>query len=350
MQTKLRVKIDDSPLNSGHALRGMGFYMRNLVDSIKESKKVELSDNDYDIIHYPYFDLFANTLHIIDGKKTVVTIPDLIPLMYPKIYKPGFKGRKSFAKQLKALKKVDAIITISETSKKDIVRLLKIPAEKIYVTYLGPGNKHSKTKMHLDLPDDYILYVGDVNWNKNIVSFIKAVNKANLNLVIVGKHARDILESKLDTPVHGPRDVLRTMFGQIHPEVKHFRELQQLLRNSKNVTTLGYVEDEEFAAVYQQATIYCQPSFYEGFGLPLLEAMEAKLPIAASKTQALVEIAGDAALYFDPYSIQDMSDKLRMLIENKKMQQELVSKGSGRVKYFSWDFTAEETIKVYENL
>lgn len=336
MGIKLKVCVDDAPLKGGHAIRGMGFYAKNLINYLSNNHEITLCSDKCDIFHLPYFDLFTNSLKLKQGVKTVVTVPDVIPLLYPKIYKPGIKGKINFLKQKRALKNVDAVITISETSKKDIVRFLDVPADKIYVTYLGPGNPQKVTKKKMNLPKQYVLYVGDINWNKNIINLIKAINKIKTNLVIVGKQARE-LKDRPET------------FDFNHPEIKHFDELSKLLQ-SDNIRVLGYLESDEFSAVWQQATVYCQPSFYEGFGLPLLEAMQAGVPIVAAKTQALVEVAASAAEYFDPKSVEDMSEKINGVLKNSRLQNELIQKGVDRVKEFDWTNTAAKTVEVYKKI
>ena len=366
----MKIAIDTYPLESGHASRGMGFYVRQLVKALMEESKK--SDNvkietfnfrksgqnlpKYDVVHIPYFDLFFNTLKVNENIKTVVTVADVIPLIYPDKYPSGIRGSLSLIKQKRELKKANYIITISETSKKDIVRFLGITEEKIKVTYLAPGNtfiKQSdsvleKVRKKYDLPKEYVLYVGDVNWNKNIINLIKACKLAHIALVIVGKQAKEMdMESSLEA-VRGPRDWLRYVKGEAHPEEKHYRKLLSLFED-KNVYRLGYIDDSDIGPVYQMANCYCQPSFYEGFGLPLLEAFKAGVPVLASKTQALVEIGGEAAIYFDPYSVKDMAAKIRKLIKDKGMQISLTKKGKQRLADFSWEKVARETIKVYKD-
>jgi glycosyltransferase involved in cell wall biosynthesis len=187
------------PLKGGHSVRGIGKMVEGQVEAIKRlsDKAIKLDTFDfstnhntlitghYDIVHYPYFFPYSFSLTLPEkkyGKKVVVTIQDLIHLIYPKNYPPGIRGKLNLFKQKQRLKNVDAVITISETSKKDIVRFLNIPADKIHVTYLA-GQKFIKKekdrkKLNLvrkkfNLPEKFALYVGDVNFNKNIPNLIK---------------------------------------------------------------------------------------------------------------------------------------------------------------------------------
>jgi len=350
----MKIVIDELPLHSGHAARGMGVYTRRLIESLEKelTSKREISldtfvfsENrgrlaEYDIVHYPYFDIFYHTLPLRKDTKTVVTVPDVTPLLYPEYYPPGIKGRLNFILQKRALSNVNAVVTISETSKKDIVRFLDIPSKKVFVTKLA-GNfstkrvstsQLSKISRKYNLPKEFILYIGDVNWNKNLLRLIKAVKRIDETLVIVGKSA------------------VRDEYDKDHIENKPLREIQERYGNDKQVMRLGFVEDNDLNAIWQLATVYCMPSLYEGFGLSVVEAMEAGVPVVCSRTQVLVEVAGDSAVYFDPYSENDIAEKLKYVMSNKKIQKDLVSKGFFRAKKYSWQKTALETIKVYEKL
>lgn len=332
-----KIYIDDFPLNSGHAIRGMGMYTRNLISNInsllKDSNEFKLSKTDYNLIHYPYFDLFFNTLKIDMSVKNVVTVPDVIPLLYPKHYPPGLKGKVRFLMQKKELKKADAIITISETSKKDIVRFLDIDPEKIYVTYLAPNFKFTKLKSSkVKLPTRFVLYIGDVNYNKNILTLVKACKLAKLKLVIVGKQA------------------VEANYDRNHIENASLKELQDKYGNDKDIIRLGFLSNTDLNYVWNKATLYCQPSLYEGFGLPVLEAMQAGVPVLSSRTQALVEVAENAAKFFDPKSTKDLTQKLKLLMGDTKKRDELIKKGKERVKQFSWERAAKETLDVYRRV
>src|SRR3989344_566327 len=352
--TSMKVAIDSAPLTGGHGVRGVGTYTRELTQELEKLKgedsliiesvdfrKTDLSK--FDIVHYPYFDLFFHTLPIQKSARTVVTIYDVIPLIYPKHYPSGIRGKVNFFLQKYSLKNVDAIITDSETSKKDIARLLGVPAKKVYVVYGAPADYFNKISVDTtvlrnvvvkySLPKKFVLYVGDINYNKNISNLIKACRIAKLPVVIVGKNAVEVEKFDLN-----------------HPEMSHLSEVINELKNKSLVLRLGFVQNEDLAAIYKLATVYCQPSFYEGFGLPVLEAMAGGTPVVASKTQALVEIAGDAAIFVDPKSPADMADKIRQMTQSLSLQLKFKNLGLEHIKRFSWTKTAKLTIDVYKRV
>jgi glycosyltransferase involved in cell wall biosynthesis len=124
--------------------------------------------------------------------------------------------------------------------------------------------------------------------------------------------------------------------------------LQKKYGKNKKIIRTGYLSDVELAAVKSMATIYCQPSYYEGFGLPVLEAMEAGIPVLAAKTQALVEIAENAAIFADPKSSDAFAEEISELINDKKLRKQLVKKGRSHVKKFSWEKAANQTLASYK--
>lgn len=348
-----KVAIDRGPLTSGHAVRGVGAYTRELIKALERESKgvkelqikaVNFSKEDlskYDLVHYPSFHPFFLTLPLGKKTKTVVTIHDLIPLIYPKYYPPGIKGRFKFLVQKVLVKRVDGVIAVSKTSKKDIVRFLGVPQEKIHVVYEAPrkifkkletGDWKLEIKKQYGLPNRFVLYVGDVNYNKNILGLAKACKMAKTSLVIVGEQAAN---EKVDLS---------------HPENLPFAEFLEKYGKDPEVLRLGFVSDEDLVAIYNSATVYCQPSFYEGFGLPVLEAMACGTPVVAAKTQALVEIADKTALFADPKKPEDMAEKILELLENSELRAQLIRKGGKRVKEFSWDKTAKETAQLYRKV
>lgn len=357
----MKIAIDSGPFNSGDKMRGIGFHTKELVKSLEklqsESFKLDVVDfsradlSKYDVAHFQSFNPYRTSLPFFkSAKKIVLTIHDLIYLIYPKAYLPGIRGKLNFYIQKFNLRNIDAVITISETSKKDIVRFLNISPEKIFVTYLAPQTffkKPGKLLLKQELPKRYVLYVGDVNYNKNIPNLIRACRTINTPLVIVGKQALEIDEIVTDMKsLKGPRDFFRFLMGKPHPELIHYQEVLGML--DKNVIRLGFVEDLD--TVFKNAAVYCQPSFYEGFGLPLLESFQRSVPVVASRTQALVEVGGDACLYVDPKDPLDMAKGLKKVIDNKKLAHDLVKKGKIRLRDFSWEKTAKETLDVYKQV
>ncbi|MEK7497824.1 MAG: glycosyltransferase family 1 protein [Patescibacteria group bacterium] len=347
----MKIAIDSGPLTSGHKIRGVGFYTKNLIASL--GNKVNAVDvysadlSKYDIIHIPYFNPFVKSLpNNVEGKKLIVTIHDLIPLIYPERYSPGIRGKMMFFMQKQILKKAAAIITDCETSKKDIIRFIGVNPEKIHVVYLAQAthfkkldkNQVASVKKKYKLPDKFVLYVGDINYNKNIPNLVKACEIAKTTLVICGKQALDVedLGNDLST-LKGPRDWVRYLFGKPHPELAHYKELLKLFEKNKKVLRLGFVPDEDLVAIYNLATVYCQPSFYEGFGLPVLEAIACGSPVVASQTQALVEIAEGAATFVNPRDPKSIADGFKHIIKNPKLPRE-----------YSWKKVAAQTMKVYE--
>ena len=334
----MRVAIDVSPLKNANRYRGVGIYTQQLVKSLQSLKisnfSCQLVENksmigDSDLIHYPFFDLFFLTLPLKKTKPTVVTIHDVIPLIFPEHFPPGIRGNLKFQIQKFSLKNTKAIITDSENSKKDLFKYLNYPKDKIHVVPLAPAKefKPIMAKNKYQLPEKFILYVGDVNYNKNIPGLIKALAglKEKMSLVLVGKAFKD--ESLKET-----QEIL---------------QLISLLKLEKKVIRLDWVSSEDLVGIYNLATVYCQPSFYEGFGLPVLEAMACGCPVVAAKTSSLSEICGSAAVMVDPYDINDM---IRGLGQALNRREELIKKGLLQAKKFSWQKTAQQTYEVYQKV
>ncbi|OGM19037.1 hypothetical protein A2686_04565 [Candidatus Woesebacteria bacterium RIFCSPHIGHO2_01_FULL_38_10] len=365
----MRVAIDSGPLQSGHAVRGVGTYTKELIEILKkESKrdrKLKIHSLDfgsenllkYDILHYPYFNPFFVTLPWRKRPKIVVTIHDLTPLIFPKHYPPGIKGRMRFLINKFLLRWVDAIITDSETSKKDIVRFLGIEENLVQVIYLAPKSIFKKIndrkllssiRKKYRLPNKFVLYVGDINYNKNVSALISACKIAKTPLIICGKQALGIETKGIEiSSLQGPKDWIRFILGRSHPELTHYKKLLKEFTDNPYITRLGYVSDSDLVLIYNLATLYCQPSFYEGFGLPVLEAMASGCPVIISKTNALMEIAGGAGLNFDPDDPNDIVEKIQEVTTNAGLRVQLIRRGKERAKEFSWKKTAEETMKVY---
>jgi len=345
----IKVAFDTGPLKSGDRVRGIGAHSRILLEHLKKMKDISVDAVDvrsvdlskYDIIHYQKFHPYFFSFPFSKVRPSVLTIHDLIYLIYPRNYPAGIKGKLRYIIQRFLVKKMDAIITISETSKKDIVRFLGVPQEKIHVIYLAPRKIFRKLKIEnyklkiqkrYGLPERFVLYVGDVNYNKNISTLAEACKLAKMPLVIVGKQAAS------------------ADFDRNHPENRPLVKLLEKYGKDKDVIRLGFVEDEDLVGIYNLASVYCQPSFYEGFGLPVLEAFASGCPVVAAKTQSLAEIAEPAALYADPKSPKDIADKISQVLDDVTLRNQLIETGKVLVKKYSWEKTAQATFRVYRQV
>ncbi len=319
-----KVAIDSGPLKSGDSIRGIGTYTRELLKALKMDG-VDVSKGDlgkYDVVHFTRFNPFFISVPFIKPKNTkfILTIYDLIPLIYPKHYPPGLKGSIQFLINKYLIKKnVDVIITISETSKKDICRFLGMDPNKVFVTYLAPREifKKISNANYPNLPSKFALYVGDINYNKNISTLVSACKLAKTPLVIVGKQATEVEGMDLN-----------------HAEHRHLKNIDW-----SGVIKLGYVSDEDLVKIYNLALVYIQPSLYEGFGLPAVEAIACGTPLVVAKSQCMVEVLGDSFSYCNPNDAKSMARAILDPNINKKLPRD-----------YSWEKTAKETLEVYRHV
>jgi len=340
---KIKIAIDISPTVDGNSVRGVGYYTNQLVKSLQQEVKTNpdykkwsidlISDSkldirNYDLIHYPYFDPFKLTLPKKTKTPTVVTVHDLIPIQFKNHFPVGIKGKIKWLIQKNHLKQAKKIITVSHYSKYIINQITKYPLSQIFVTHLGADNSFKKitdeTKLNnikkkYSLPNKFILYVGDINWNKNISNLVRACLKNKYPLVIVGSAA-----VKKDVPNH--------------PWTKDLRWLQtktQKLKRSNALILTGFVPDEDLPVIFNLATVYCQPSFAEGFGLPLVQAMQSGCPVAYSQDTCLPEIMDNVGISFNPRSVSDISASLKKIWQDEKFRQKQQLFGIKRAKFFT---------------
>lgn len=348
----MNIAIDQSPLKLDnllqHRVRGTGFYIKNLKKALikyypKKSYKFfvrgEKLSKSIDLVHYTYFEPFFLTLPFFNKTKTVVTVHDLTPLVFPKYFPVGIKGAIKWQIQKLALSRMDAIITDSESSKNDIIKYANIPSAKINTVYLAASSSFKvikdrklleKIHVKYNLPEKFVLYVGDVTWNKNLPRLVQAIKKINVNLVMIGKA------------------LVNDNFDSTNPWNQDLVNLRKLTENDKRFIKLGFLEEEDLVGVYNLANVFTMPSIYEGFGLPVVEAMTCGTPVVTSKEGSLQEVADNAVFYVDPYTINSIANGISNVFTSKKLQKELSQKGLNQAKKFSWKKTAQDTIKVYE--
>lgn len=334
------------PLSSSGP-RGIDVYTRLL--SVALSSKLPLgsltvsktgkAESKADLIHYTFFDPYFLTLwgHL-PKKPFIVTVHDLIPIRYPTHFPSGLRGKVKWYLQKRALQQASMVITDSFASKRDIIKFGSIPPDKVEVIHLAAGHTTVTSALkntisaEYNLPDRFILYVGDINWNKNVVGLIEAYSQAAPNgthLVLIGK---------------------AFVTAQNTVEYQQIIEAVERSARRKQIHFLGFVPGHHLSAFYRLATLYVQPSWYEGFGLPTLEALNQKTPVLSSNAGSLPEVGGQVVHYFDPNIKGDLATKLSELLSNKALRTKYQDESPNWVKQFSWNHVADKTKAVYEKV
>ncbi len=344
----MRVWLDTSPLESGHAHRGIGAYTRFLLRAFEEliAKKkldgVELLTSEPevapDIIHYPFFDLFFSTLTVPKVTPVIVTIHDVIPLVFPEKYRPGVRGTLRFWKQKRALQRVAGVITDSEVSRQDIHEHLAVPLEKIWAIPLAanpeiePVSEYYQQKyaQQVGAPEDYIVYVGDINYNKNLPTLLLALTQLpeEVHLCVVSRTFRNT-----DIPE-----------GQQLAKIITENDLEDRV----HILDIPSDQPEILSGVLGGARCLVQPSLYEGFGLPVLEAMQAGTVVVSTNGGSLPEVAGEAAIVVEP-TLVGLTDGIREAWKLRGEDRESrIQAGLKWAAKFSWSDTAKQTASVYQ--
>lgn len=294
-------------------------------------------------IHTPRPDVFFSPTHYaprFSPVPTVVSIMDLSYLYFPEMFnKSDLLQLRSWTKY--SIKKAAKVLTISNSSGDDIIKEYKIPRDRVVVTHLGIKETVTLTphiysmnelKAKYGLSDSYILFVGTLQPRKNIKRLIEAVGK--------------VINSKVES--HKVKDLQLVIIGRKGWLYEEILEAPKELGIENSVKFLENVEDDELPFFYKHALCFVLPSLYEGFGLPVLEAMKQGCPVITSNISSMPEAGGDAALYVDPEDIDDIAKKITQLINSDKLRKELIEKGKVQVKKFSWEKTAKETLEVLE--
>lgn len=238
--------------------------------------------------------------------KKVTTYHDVIPLKFPHWSHP--KIVDVHQRRLKLVEKeIDVVIAVSQNTKKDLLEISRIPEEKIMVIYEGVSENFKKQPQDLvdsfkkkyNLPDDYILAIGGVGERRNLKR-VKEVSK-NYHLIITGE-------------------------------------------------SIPWISDEELPVLYSGAKVLLYPSFYEGFGLPILEAMACGVPVVTSNISSMPEVGGEASEYVNPESVEDIENKLRIVMEDEEKRKRMIKGGFEQAKKFSWQKCAQETADIYKGL
>lgn len=230
-----------------------------------------------------------------------------------------------------SIRRAVRVITISHHAREEIMRYFRIPAERMVVTYLAadPFFCEGAARDSSDLSSDKacVLIVGNLQPRKNLVRFIDAFARAHAML----------------TP---PPEL--TICGKVQWQESAVYAAIQSAGIESAVRFTGYVDNDTLRELYRSATVFAYPSLYEGFGLPILEAMACGAPVLTSDSASIPEVAGDAAVLMNPYDVEDMASKLTELLRSSPLRKNLREKGVERARQFSWEQTARQTVAIYE--
>lgn len=280
-----------------------------------------LKYNTFDVFHPTYYDPYF--IRHIGNKPFVLTVYDMIHEKFPKYFSkndPTTKRKKYLAHN------ASKIIAISNSTKNDLMDIFDVPEEKIKVIYLGYSSNQFKNKGHetIELPQKFVLFVGGRQGYKNFELFIKSI--------------APILQKKRE--IH----IICTGGGTF---TKKEICLFECLDISNQINQYS-VADALLSQIYKKALFFIFPSLYEGFGLPVLEAFSNKCLVLCGNTSSLPEVAGNAAMYFDPYSMDSINNTINIALNNSKLMNDLKVKSIKRLSKFSWSKTAEQTREIYE--
>ncbi|RJO59016.1 glycosyltransferase family 1 protein [Candidatus Parcubacteria bacterium] len=281
-----------------------------------------------DILHVP-----AGVIPLTYPKKVVYTVHDLAIYRNPEWFPSSFISRSILVPQ--SLRKADRIIAVSRSTAKDLKKLFNIKSQKVDVVYNGYDvekiplkRSNQETLAKFKLPKRYVLFVGTLEPRKNVISLMRAFKM--------------LLDKNPEC-----RDAILVIAGQVG---YHSEEVMQKILDlglKRNIRYLGYVSHNEKVELLKNCSAFVFPSLYEGFGLPVLEALALGAPTITSPVSSMPEIAGRAAIFVDPLNLEALAKAMRDILEKPGLAKKLSTAGQAQAKNFSWEVCARETMKVY---
>jgi len=300
----------------------------SIVEQFKWLSKID----PFGLLHIPHY----NAPLFYPGK-LIVTVHDVCHLAMKHFFPGTLKRIYSGPFLQRILNKADLIITVSNFSKSELIKFYQIPADKIEVIYNGVGSifhpisadQSLKVIRKYDLPDTYFLFVGNIKPHKNIVGLITSFQIA--------------LQKNPDLPPL----VLIGQYKDLRRDIPEVKKLVQGLLTKKKIIFTGVLPTSDLPAIYSQALLFLFPSFYEGFGLSLLEAMACGTPVISSDCSSIPEVVHDAAMLIDPYDNEMISEAILQLARDTDLQEVYRERGYRLVQKYSWKTSAEQHLRVY---
>jgi glycosyltransferase involved in cell wall biosynthesis len=316
------------------------FNVKNISENRKDNFWDEvnipniLKDSDIELYHVP-----QNGVGLPEDKKcpVIITLHDVIPYRMPETVGPTYL--KIFLEQMpEIIPQCDGIITVSEFSKEDIIKAFNFPKEKIFVTHLAPENIYKPISKDISkeliakeygIDGKFILYIGGFSPRKNILGLIEAFSildrkyNQGFKLVIAGKKGISYEKYKNRAAMLGVED--KVLFP-------------------------GFIELDHLPYLYNSSELFVYPSFYEGFGLPPVEAMACGLPVITSNTTSIPEIVKDSAILINPANVDELAEAMNRAVQDEKLRDELIVKGLIRASELTWQDTARKTVIAYDKI
>lgn len=293
------------------------------------------------LLHKDKITIFHAPLYIVPFACTipkVVTVHDLTFYIYPEL---ACRQNRAILQWLlpASIKAADAVIADSKNTKQDIINYLGTRPEKIKVIPLAASEIFQKihnreeldrVKLKYSLPEEYMLFVGTIEPRKNLERLLKAY--------------KQVIDRRTDLPHQ------LVMVGRLGWLYKDILRIYHDLGMGNRVKLLGYVDEEDMSAIYNGAALFVYPSLYEGFGLPVLEAMACGIPVITSNISSLPEVAGNCCHLVNPLDVEELAYAIERILESPTLQGQMAKAGLARSREFSWRRTAEETFKLYSQV
>ena len=299
----------------------------------------EMMMNKPDILFIPSY-----AVPQIHPTKTIVTIHGLEYKYFPECY--SLKERLMLELNTRfSIKWASKIITPSESTKNDLIKFYKVDADKVKVIYHGTGSsKYQAVSIkHQDKESLSILFIGRLEKRKNLVNLIKAFE-------IFKNPSSPLPAGQAGLFQRGNSDIKLILAGK---NGFGFAEIKKAIQDSpfqKDIILKNYISEKEKEELYKNSDLSILPSFYEGFGLPVLEAMSYGVPVICSNTSSLPEVVGDAAILIDPNNIKEIAEGINTVFSDDNLRRKMVERGFENVKKFSWEKCAKETMKEVESI
>ena len=289
---------------------------------------IEFFTGEVDIFHSNFYS------PLMKKGESIITIYDVSFFAFPELQTKD--AQKFRNKVIKSCHKASKIITISNFSKMEILKYVNVPKEKIEVIYPGVNIRNQQLDVNENdilrkyrLSKDYVLFVGTIEPRKNLERLVRAFKL----LIDSGTNKYDLV-----------------IVGKLGWKYNSFLQTLRISGIQDKVKLLGYIPANELPIIYKYASLFIYPSIYEGFGLPVLEAMANEVPVITSNLSSLPEVAGDAALLVNPYDEGQIAEGMNKILSDPKLRRQLIERGKERVKKFSWMETAKQTLKLYEEV